>query len=84
MIFAIVTLIGVLVLGGLCYYVLAEVFGNFYGLMVAMYPEYFLNTTVDFTYNFVVWLPFFILLVGIISAIVIELRRRSPDAYFQI
>jgi hypothetical protein len=84
MMFALITFIGILVIGGLTYYVCAETFSDFYTSMVTEYPDWILNPEVDFLYNVVAWLPLFILIIAIVSAIVIELRRNRPDAYFQI
>lgn len=84
MIYALATLFGILFLGGLTYFVVNEVLVDFIDDMISAYPTYMMVPEVDFVYQFLYWLPFFIVMVAIISAIVIELRRRSPDAYFSI
>jgi hypothetical protein len=77
-------MIGILFLGGLTYYVVNEVLVDFIDEMIVLYPTYLMTPEVDFIYSFLYWMPFFILMIAILSAIVIELRRRSPDAYFSI
>lgn len=84
MIYALATMIGILFLGGLTYYVVNEVLVDFIDEMIVLYPTYLMTPEVDFIYSFLYWMPFFILMIAILSAIVIELRRRSPDAYFSI
>jgi len=84
MIYALMTLIGILSIGGIIYFVLSEVFLDLYEAMVTLYPTYLLNDSTAFIYDVVLWLPIFILIVGIISAVVIELRRKNADAYFNI
>jgi len=84
MIYAIMTMLGILSLGGIMYFVLAEVWLDFYASMISLYPDYMVNPSTAFLYNLVEWLPLFILIISIISAIVIELRRKNPNEYFQI
>ena len=84
MMFALMTFFGVLVLGGFTYYIVAEVFGDYYTNMLSLYPGYFLTGEVDFIYNLIAWLPLIIFVIAVVSAIVIELRSRNPNGYFTI
>ncbi len=81
MIFALVTFIGVIFFGGFCYYILDYTHTMVLNQYTVAYPTYFTNVYVDFISNFLPWFPFLIVIIAAVSALVIELRQRNPDAY---
>jgi hypothetical protein len=85
MIYALLTLVGILFFGGLMYFVLDFTYASFFLQMVVINgEEVMLNPYTAFIASLIYWLPFLIVIVAIVSAIVIELRRKNPDAYFSI
>jgi predicted PurR-regulated permease PerM len=81
MIYALVTFLGVLFFGGIMYFLLDQVYTNLITQLLTDYPTYFANTYVSFMGSFLVWVPILIVVIAMVSAFVIELRSRNPDAY---
>lgn len=81
MIYALLTLIGIIVLGGVVYYVADTIFQSIVIQTLSTFGESMLNPYSSFTQSLFAFLPWILLIIGVISALVIELRRRNPDAY---
>lgn len=84
MIYALVTFFGVIFFGGLSWYVLDKTYTIYLNAMTVAYPLYFTNPYVSFVGQLINWLPLLILIIAMVSALVIELRRKNPGAYIQL
>ena len=82
MIYAILTLLGILALGGLTYYAMYIVFTGVWDNCYVAFGPSFNNNYTNFAWNFMDLLPILIVIIAVISALVIELRRKNPDAFF--
>lgn len=81
MIYALVTFLGVLFFGGIMYFLLDQVYTNILNQLTVDYPLYFTNTYVSFMGSALAWIPIVIVVIAMVSALVIEMRSRNPDAY---
>lgn len=81
MIYALLTLLGVVILGGVVYYVSDVIFNSVSDQCFNTFGITMLNPYSSFTDSLFAFMPWILLIIGVISALVIELRRRNPDAY---
>lgn len=82
MIYAIMTFIGILFLGGVIYFAMDWTFNNFYDSFFQSFGIGILSPYSDFISGLYTFMPVIIVVLAIISAVVIELRSRNPNAYY--
>lgn len=76
-----VTVILVILCGGLMYYGISQAFNGVSSVMETAWPSYFTGSWWTFTSGFMTWLPFFAIILSCLIFVIVWSQKKGSGVY---